>query len=391
MKFLKRALLALLLLVVIGAGAFFIFAPAIVEKGQNRMIAHEPWPVSDAAQRLHDRLLVADWHADSLLWNRNLTSRETYGHVDLPRLVAGNVAVQVFTAVTKSPAGQNYQKNSADADDNITKLAMGQLWPVATWGSLYERAVHQAKRLHKFAAAAPEHMVIVRSKAELEQVLKLRAEGRKVTAALLGIEGMHALDGKLENLDGLWDAGYRVFGQTHFFDNKLGGSLHGESGDGLTDFGRKVVEAIVAKGGIVDVAHASPRMAREVMAMGVAPVILSHGGIHRQCPRKRNFEDPLMADIAATGGALGMGFWEEAACGTSPEAIVDALEKAVEVMGEDHVSLGSDYDGSVKVQFDASELAALTHVMLERGWPEERIAKVMGGNQIRILRQALPD
>lgn len=386
----KKIGLGLIALALAGLAAFLIFAPAIVEKGQNRMIAHDPWPVSPAGQDLHDRLIVADWHADSLLWNRDLTRRAEYGHVDVPRLVEGNVAIQVFTAVTKSPAGQNYQSNSSEAADNITKLAMGQLWPVRTWSSLYERARYQAERLHGFAEADPR-LSVVRTKADLEAVLAAREAGEPVTAGILGIEGMHALDADLANFEGLWEAGYRVFGLTHFFDNALGGSLHGIERAGLTDFGREVVETIVAKGGLIDLAHASPTMVREVIAMGIAPVVLSHGGIHGHCERQRNIDDDLMVAIAQTGGTVGIGYWDEASCGTAPARIVDSLQAAIDLMGEDHVSLGSDYDGSVEVAFDTSELAALTSEMLARGWTRERIAKVMGGNQLRILRQALPE
>lgn len=386
----KKIVLGAAALLGAGTAAFLIFAPAIVEKGQNGMIPHDPWPVSAEAQALHKRLEIADWHADSLLWNRDLTEFADFGHVDLPRLRAGNVALQVFTAVTKSPSGLNYDSNDAAAADNVTKLAIGQLWPVRTWGSLYERARHQADKLHGFAEADPEFEVI-RTKADLDALLARRARGEPIVGGLLGIEGMHALDADLGNLDGLWEAGYRVFGLTHFFDNALGGSLHGTGNHGLTDFGRAAVEAIVAKGGLVDLAHASPRMAQEVIEMGVAPVILSHGGIFGHCPRKRNVSDALMQQIAQTGGLIGIGYWDEAACGTSPADIVDAAEAAVALMGEDHVSLGSDYDGAVTVGFDTSELAALTQEMLARGWSEERIAKVMGGNQLRLLRAVLPD
>ena len=390
MSLLKKLLLGLLALILAAVAAFFIFAPAIVEKGENRMIAHDPYAISERAAALHARLEIADWHADSLLWSRDLTRRENYGHVDLPRLHAGNVAVQVFTAVTKSPAGQNYQQNSAEAWDNITSLAVGQLWPVKTWGSLYERALHQAARLHRFESRAPNALVIARDRADLDAGLARRSAGERLVVGLLGIEGMHALDGELANVDGLWDAGYRTFGLTHFFDNKLGGSLHGEGNHGLTEFGRQVVRAIADKGGIVDVAHASPQMTQDVLDMDIGPVILSHGGIFGHCPRKRNFPDDLMVRIAEGGGIIGIGYCDEASCGTTPEDVVKSLEAAVNLIGEDHVSLGSDYDGAVKVGFDTSELAALTEAMLKRGWSEARIAKVMGGNQIRFLRERLP-
>ncbi len=387
---LLRVLTALFLLMVIAAGAFFIFAPAMVEKGRNNVIAHAPYPVSDPARSLHDSLLVADWHADSLLWNRDLTKRGDYGQVDLPRLQEGGVAVQVFTAVTKSPAGQNYESNSSDARDNITLLAVGQLWPMRTWNSILERALYQAEKLHGFEEKAPDSLKIIRSEADLDLVLDARTEGSGMIGGLLGIEGAHPLEGKLENLDKLEAAGYRLIGLQHFFDNALGGSLHGTGNHGLTDFGREVVAEVARRGMIIDVAHSSPQVVRDVLDMTDVPIVLSHSGIHSHCPVKRNLSDELMQGIAATGGVIGMGYWAEVACNEiTPAGIAKMITAAVAAVGADHVSLGSDFDGSVETAFDTSELPALTHELLAAGLSQEVIAKVMGGNLIRVLRARL--
>ncbi len=387
---LLRVLTALFLLMVIAAGAFFIFAPAMVEKGRNNVIAHAPYPVSDPARSLHDSLLVADWHADSLLWNRDLTKRGDYGQVDLPRLQEGGVAVQVFTAVTKSPAGQNYESNSSDARDNITLLAVGQLWPMRTWNSILERALYQAEKLHGFEEKAPDSLKIIRSEADLDLVLDARTEGSGMIGGLLGIEGAHPLEGKLENLDKLEAAGYRLIGLQHFFDNALGGSLHGTGNHGLTDFGREVVAEVARRGMIIDVAHSSPQVVRDVLDMTDVPIVLSHSGIHSHCPVKRNLSDELMQSIAASGGVIGMGYWAEVACNEiTPAGIAKMITAAVAAVGADHVSLGSDFDGSVETAFDTSELPALTHELLAAGLSQEVIAKVMGGNLIRVLRARL--
>lgn len=387
---LLRVLTALFLLLVIAAGAFFIFAPAMVEKGRNNVIAHAPYPVSDPARSLHDSLLVADWHADSLLWNRDLTKRGDYGQVDLPRLQEGGVAVQVFTAVTKSPAGQNYESNSSDARDNITLLAVGQLWPMRTWNSILERALYQAEKLHGFEEKAPDSLKIIRSEADLDLVLDARTEGSGMIGGLLGIEGAHPLEGKLENLDKLEAAGYRLIGLQHFFDNALGGSLHGTGNHGLTDFGREVVAEVARRGMIIDVAHSSPQVVRDVLDMTDVPIVLSHSGIHSHCPVKRNLSDELMQGIAASGGVIGMGYWAEVACNEiTPAGIAKMITAAVAAVGADHVSLGSDFDGSVETAFDTSELPALTHELLAAGLSQEVIAKVMGGNLIRVLRARL--
>jgi microsomal dipeptidase-like Zn-dependent dipeptidase len=294
--------------------------------------------------------------------------------------------------VTKSPAGLNYDKNAADARDDITLLYIGQLRPFRSWLDLTERALEQARQLALAEEKAPQMLKIVRTRADLEGVLARRAEGERVVGGILGAEGGHALGGDLANLDRLYDAGFRLIGLTHFFDNELGASLHGEAGQdkGLTDFGRAVVARMVEKRMVIDLAHASPKMAGEVLDMVDAPVVVSHTGIHSQCPTVRNFPDDLMRRVAEEGGVIGIGFWSEVTCDDTPAGIAAAIVAAIGVVGEDHVSLGSDFDGAVATRFDVSELAALTQALIDRGLSEPVIAKVMGGNMVRFLETALP-
>ncbi len=391
MRKLKRLLGGLVLLAFAGLAVFLIFAPALVEKGMNVVTDHDPYPVSDAARELHRSLIIGDWHADSLLWNRDLLKRADYGHVDIPRLAEGNVALQMFTTVTKSPAGLNYDENAADARDQITLLAMGQLWPRRTWNSLTERARYQSQRLHEFAARAPDQLRIIRSRSDLEAVLAARQSGSRLIGALIGAEGGHALDKDQANLARLFDAGFRLMGLQHFFDNALGGSLHGQSNAGLTEFGISVVEEMVTRKMIIDLAHSSPAVAWDVLEMVNVPVVVSHTGIHGHCQTKRNFPDDLMQAIAANGGLIAIGYWEEVTCDASPKGVAKAIQAAIALLGADHVALGSDYDGTITTSFDTSELAALTDALLKEGVSEEDIAKVMGGNMVAFLRNALPD
>ena len=390
-RYVKRTLQTVVGLAVIGAAGFLTFGPGIVEKGKNVVLAHEPYPVSDQATALHKTLVIGDWHADSLLWKRDLTKRATRGQVDIPRLQQGNVAIQMFTAVTKSPKGLNYQKNSADAADDITLLAVAQLWPMRTWDSILERALYQAEKLHGFEAASPDNLKIIRTRADLDAVLERHENGENIVGGLLGIEGSHPLESNLGNLDRLVDAGYRLIALQHFFDNALGGSLHGEGNHGLTDFGREVVAEVATRNLILDLAHSSPQTARDVLAMTDIPLVVSHTGTYGHCATKRNFPDDLMRAIAATGGVIGIGYWSEVTCDASPKGVASAIKAAIDLVGEDHVSLGSDYDGTIEVEFDTSELAALTHELLEHGLSDDQIRKVMGTNMLRVLRARLPD
>ena len=156
-------------------------------------------------------------------------------------------------------------------------------------------------------------------------------------------------------------------GLQHFFDNELGGSLHGVSGAGLTEFGKAAVDRAVEKGMIIDLAHSSEATARDVLARSSKPVIVSHTGLKGHCDTARNISDDLMKAIAAHGGLIGAGFWREAACATSPEGIAEQIVYAVNLLGAGHVALGSDFDGTVTTALDASELAALTEALMDAG------------------------
>jgi len=389
MVFLKKAIKVVSTLALIGLVGFLVFGPGYVERSRNTVAEHAPYLISDRAQALHDSLIIGDWHADSLLWNRDITERGVYGQVDLPRLIEGNVAVQVFTAVTKSPAGLNYDGNDTEAFDNITPLVMAQLWPMRTWGSLFERAMYQAEKLAEVQMNAPENLKIIRTINDLEEVLARRAEGEKIVGGLLGIEGAHPLEGDMANLLRLESAGYRLIALQHFFDNKLGGSLHGRSNAGLTDFGREVVAEVQRRGLILDVAHSSEQVVADVLEIVDMPIVLSHSGIRTVCDVKRNIPIDLMQKIAATGGVVGIGYWQEVTCDDSPAGIARSILAATEALGGDAVSLGSDFDGSVGTSFDTSELAAITQELLKLGMGEAEIRKVMGENMLRVIRGRL--
>jgi microsomal dipeptidase-like Zn-dependent dipeptidase len=380
-------------LLVLGAAGFFTLAPGMVENGQNATLPGAPVP-SEAALALHKRLVIGDWHSDALLWDRNLRQRSTRGHVDLPRLRDGNVALQVFTTVTKSPSGLNYEHNSAEASDDITLLFIAQARSPRTWFDLTERALDQAAKLTATAKAAPEELRIIRTKSDLAGLLHDRAAGSTVVGGLLGAEGGHAFAGRIENYDRMREAGFRLIGLTHFFDNELGGSLHGEAGTegtGLSDFGREVVARMIADHMVIDLAHASPAMAREVLAIPEARPIVSHTGVHGHCRTQRNFTDDILQGVAAKGGVIGIGFWDEVNCANTVAAIADSVLAAVALVGEDHVSLGSDFDGAVTTPLDSSQLASLTQVLMDKGLSEPTIGKVMGGNMMRYLAEVLPD
>lgn len=384
MRFLKWLLAAL----VLAAVAFFVFAPGIAERGMNRIAGTGVWPVSAAAKSLHKQLVIVDLHGDTLLWKRDVDAPADRGHIDLPRLEAGNVALQVFSSVTKTPAGQNYEANGADSD-NITLLAVGQLQPVRTWTSLLERSLWHSQKLHAAAKRSGDRLRVITSTADLDRLLADRAAGKPVTGGLLSVEGAQNLEGKAENLGALYDAGFRMIGLVHFFDNELGGSMHGLAKGGLTPFGKAMIRDMEARGMIVDIAHSSHRTVAEVLAFARRPVVYSHGGVKATCNTNRNLSDDEIRAVAANGGVIGIGYWDAAVCEPTPAATARAIRHVRDLVGIQHVGLGSDFDGSVTTGFDTAHIDALTQALVDAGLTPQEIAAVMGGNAVRLLRAGL--
>lgn len=379
----RKIAIGVAVLAAVGAGVFFTL-PRIVDQRINSVALAAPHSANARATALHNTLFVADLHDDALLWSRDLLQRYDYGHSDLPRLQEGKVSLQVFSTVTKSPKGLNFERNGADSD-SITMLVMAQRWPRATWNSLLARALYQGEKLHKAAAESGGAMRIVRSQADLATPA---APGTLL--ALLATEGLHPLEGKLENLDALFDAGFRIMGLTHFFDNEIGGSAHGLEKGGLTPLGKQVVARLQEKSVLVDLAHASPKVIDDVLAMTRKPLLVSHTGVQGTCPGPRNLSDHHIKAIAATGGVMGIGYFEGAVCGLDTASIVKAIRYTANLVGVQHVALGSDFDGATKTAFDTTGLVRITEGLLEAGFSEEDVAAIMGGNVLRLLKAQLP-
>lgn len=385
----KKWLAAVAVLLAVAAGVFFWVVPAVVDARMNVTQHPGPYAVSDQAAALHTSLFVADLHDDALLWNRDLLQRYVRGHADLPRLLDGHQALQVFATVTKTPKGLNYERNGADSD-SITLLAMAQRWPRRTWDSLLERALYQGEKLHAAARDSGGRLTVVKSRKDMEDFVAQWQQDPKQVAAILALEGLHPLEGKLENVDKLVAAGFRMAGLTHFFDNEVGGSAHGLEKGGLTPLGRQVVQRLQDKGVLIDLAHASKATIDDVLAMTTKPVLVSHTGVVGTCPGPRNLSDAHLQRIAATGGVVGIGYWEGAVCQADVPNIVRAIRYAVDKVGVAHVALGSDFDGATSMPFDATGVALVTQGLLEAGFIEAQVRAIMGGNVQRLLLAQLP-
>jgi len=360
-----------------------------VERGMNPVGVTPADAVSGRALALHATLRVADLHADSLLWGRNLLVRGDRGHVDVPRLIEGGVALQVLSMPVKTPRGLNIERNT-DATDQVLAIALAKRWPPATWRRLLPRVLHLADRACRFADDSAGAFRIIASQADLAAYLAEREANPAMTAGLLSIEGAHALDGDPANVDVVADVGIRMISPAHFFDTAFGGSAHGVEQGGLTEKGRDMVRRMEARGVILDVAHASARTIDDALAIATRPVVASHTGVRGVCDNARNLSDEHLDGIAATGGLVGIGFWETASGGPHPADIARSIAYAIDRIGVDHVALGSDWDGAVPVPFDAANVVRLTDALLAAGLDDAAVRAVMGENVLRVLATVLP-
>lgn len=386
-KWLSIGLVLVVVVLIAAAVRFFTVVPERIDRAQNR-VQRVALDITPAATALQATLDVADMHADSLLWKRDLIARSDRGHIDLPRLIEGHYALQVFSSVTKSPKGQNYDANGADTD-TITNLAIIDLQPPRTWFSLLQRSLWHAEKLHSFAEQSAGRLRLIATPADLDRLLADRKSGATVVGSMLSIEGLQDIEGNIANLDVLYAAGFRMAGLAHFFDNDVAGSMHGVAKGGLTPLGRQVVQRMEAMGMIVDLAHASHAAVAEVLAMATRPVVSSHGGVQATCKVNRNLTDDEVRGVARTGGVVGIGFWQGAVCSLDPNNVARAIAHVRGLVGIDHVGLGSDFDGSTTTGFDAGEIVTVTQALMSRGFSEDDIRKVMGGNVLRVLRAGI--
>lgn len=405
-----------------------------VERTGNT-VAKPPTPTPAPAQNFHDSLLVADLHADTLLWRRGLVESNPDSQVDLARMVKGNLGLQIFTMATRVPLeGRCIHERNFDP---APLLALINGWPAPTWWSAYQRAVHQAEALEKAVGqnderarslpsegeAARVHLSFIQSADDLGKWLGRRyragSPDRLSIGVLLGAEGAHAFDDPDgPEFERLYQLGLRMVAPTHRFDNDFGGSSEGCAGGPggpLTKNGVRLIKAAARRKMIVDLAHASHSTFESAIGLlGVArhPAVVSHSGLESYLERigakggHRANSDEELVWLAQTGGVFGVGFWPAAVGAASVDNIVGTILHAIEVLKRDenvapkrggfhairraseHVALGSDWDGFVKVAIDPARLASVTEKLLVHLGPDD-VANIMGLNSCRVIAQSL--
>jgi membrane dipeptidase len=323
------------------------------------------------------RFPLADGHADSLLWNRDLTVRHRRGHVDFPRLREAGVRIQCFTVVTR---GYPFL-------DGVGALGALRGWPRAARGGPWARCRFQLDRMAALCAASGGDVAIAGTRAALEA--HLAADRLSV---VLGIEGAHALEGRAERVRELRGRGVAFLSLTHLANNALGGSSSPLMGNRpLTALGRAVLDEMTAARMAVDLAHGSPRTIADVLAHRGPRPFCSHTGVAGATPSWRNLDDATLRAVADRGGVVGIIFGTIYLGGRRIEDVVRHVEHALDVAGEDAVAFGSDFDGLVPLprgMRDVTDLPRLVDALARRR-AAAVVEKVAWLNWRRFLGEAL--
>jgi membrane dipeptidase len=310
--------------------------------------------------------LVVDLHTDALYeymcGRKDITQRSEKGHLDLPRMREGGVTGQVF-AVWVSP----------------TELKPGEFRDFALKG---------ANTFDEVCARCADTVAPARTPEEFRQAI---ATGR--IGAILGVEGGHALEGRVENLDRFYERGVRVLTVTWSNSNELGDSSSDENKphNGLSALGRQAVRRMNELGMIIDVSHSADKTVFDILETSSAPVIASHSGIRARRDFNRNLTDEQIRAIGAHGGVIGVVFLpyflREPEDKASIEDVLDCIDYICQIVGPDHAGLGSDFDGfggALRGLDDVTKMGAIGVGLRRRGFAGGDIAKITGLNFLRV-------
>jgi len=369
--------------------------------------------ISERAKKLHFSSIVLDTHDDTTqrFFEKsgfNLAERHTDGHIDIPRMREGGMNAIFF---------------SIWIDGKI----MG---PPAV-----EKALDQIDAVHENVRKNSRDMVFCTTAAEVREAHK---QGK--IAALIGVEGGHMIGNDIRVLRMFGDLGVRYMTLSHFYNTEWSDSSTDKPAhNGLTDFGKDVVREMNRQGIMVDISHVSDKTFYDALEISKAPLIASHSSCRALCNHVRDMSDDMIKALAAKGGVIQINYersfidqaYKDAsdklsggvvallekitkdcnndetcvnqkqkelqaqmeASGALPrvswERIIDHIDHAVKLVGADHVGLGSDFDGATMPDGmeDCSKLPKITEALLRKGYKDEDIRKILGGNTLRVMEQ----
>lgn len=320
--------------------------------------------VDDGVRTIPGQIAVCDLHCDTVWkWlNHGDDPASVRNHVDIAKLHRGGVGLQVFACCLDQPKPES---------------------------GYFPEAVRMLEFLVARLGKHSDRIGIARNRAEVE---RLSQEGK--IAAVLAVEGGHALEGKLKHLRTFRDRGVRLVTLTWNFDNDLGGASASSAQQGLAPFGREVVREMDRLGLIIDVSHASEKTFWDVMETSAAPVIASHSCVYQLRQHHRNLKDEQITALAEGGGMIGINFYPEhlgpQRQPASVLSVVDQIDHVVRIGGIECIGIGSDFDGIPTTPVglrNSSQMPNLTCELLRRGYREHQIKRILGGNFLRVFRQ----
>ncbi len=330
---------------------------------------------SDEARAIHAEHPPIDLHADTLMWSRwtgydlhkahepPLWKAAFGGHVDLPRMREGGMSAQFFGLVSLPLA------------DRVKGMA---------------RIVHeQIDALEAQMTRKPGAIRLVRTADEISA-----AQQAGEISALLGIEGAHALEGNLDNVGIFARRGVRYIGLLHFTSNEAGFPAFGKGRSdeaGLTPWGLDLVQSCEDNGVLVDLAHVNKQGFLDACRVARKPPIVSHTGVLGAFEHWRNIDDAQLRAVSDKGGVVGVIFCPRYVGGDGLEPVIKHLKHIVDVVGEEHAALGSDWDGFIvptRPLKDPRGLPLLTDAMLAAGFTRSAIGKILHDNVMRVLSEA---
>lgn len=305
------------------------------------------------------------------------------GHVDLPRLRAAGINLVGLTVATTWPDLRGTLSRWHFRSLGLPASAVGSNMAIAEW---------VIGRISRWCGESDGQMIIVRSSRDLDACLSTDGP----VGVFIAVQGGHVLEGDLHNIARLRELGVRMFAPAHVMDNALVGSSTGRHAGGLTDYGREVIAELQAQSMVVDLAHMSLAGIEDALPILHRPFVLSHTGLteiaggrsrwRRYSPATRNIPAAVASEIGAAGGLVGIVLSTLLLGGADLSDAVATIRLAIESAGEDHVAIGSDMDGALKMVVDVEGLPALTSALLKSGLSRSVVEGVLGTNAVRMLR-----
>ena len=324
------------------------------------------------AKDIHSRILSVDTHTDTPLW----FTRGAYS-------LGWRKNIQVSI--------QKMEEGYLDSQFLAAFIAQKERDEVSSQKAV-EKCTKMIERIYLDAEKYKDYCGIVLTE---EDARRLKAEGKK--AFFIGIENGYAIGKDIKNVKKYKDMGVQYMTLSHSYDNDIcnSSSNTADASKGLTAFGRKVVKEMNKVGMMIDVSHVSEGTFWDVLKLSKDPVFASHSSVRALCDHDRNLTDEQLRALAKNGGVVQIciygGYLTKDEKSASVDDVVRHIDHAVKVAGIDHVGIGSDFDGGGGVLGcnGDNDLINITVKLIEKGYSEEDIRKIWGGNFFRVMNQVI--